>query len=173
MAKYLEKTHDVLDDLESCFWVYLFIAIHHFESDVSASALDMFNEYEIGNKDNLPLVTGAGQAKCGFLHFPQDYRIVFRCGALDGTILKMLRYHRTDYTALGESMFDSQGFEDYRNSQLAAPGQKILDIIEDALEKTDWLDADTVEDQSGPQRQQDLAMQTPLGMDKAASYRVL
>ncbi|THH15272.1 hypothetical protein EUX98_g9490, partial [Antrodiella citrinella] len=152
IAKSPNKGHDVLDDLESCYWVLLFASIHYFESNALAFAFDMFNECNIEVVDDIPLATG-GQAKWNFLCFPQDHCIVFKCDALDAMIMKLLRYHRKYYTAMTEAMFDPQEFEDYRNSQLVDPGRTALDIIKDALKGPNWREADALNDRFRPKKQ--------------------
>ncbi|KAL4242739.1 hypothetical protein ABKN59_011864 [Abortiporus biennis] len=44
LARHKQKVHSILDDLESCFWVLLYVALHRFKNDADRSILKMFDE---------------------------------------------------------------------------------------------------------------------------------
>ncbi|KAH8099843.1 hypothetical protein BXZ70DRAFT_222102 [Cristinia sonorae] len=44
LARHPYKNHDILDDLESCFWVLLWQAIHHLKSSADYTDLEIFKE---------------------------------------------------------------------------------------------------------------------------------
>ena len=40
-----DKTHELMDDLEACFWVLLWQSIHFFDCNADSDHLDLFDEY--------------------------------------------------------------------------------------------------------------------------------
>ena len=69
--------HEVQDDLESCYWVLLYIAFHYFEHNSPDFDLSFFSEY-IAPKDRKP--ASGGRLKTRFLqHLPLETgRMVLR-----------------------------------------------------------------------------------------------
>ncbi|KAH8102119.1 hypothetical protein BXZ70DRAFT_54503 [Cristinia sonorae] len=67
------KIHDILDDVESCFWVLLYQAIHHMPCpNDSGKHLKMFNEFDLNPVGGVLLETG-GKGKRSYLSDPFDY----------------------------------------------------------------------------------------------------
>lgn len=68
-CQYAHKRHNILDDVESCFWVLLYIAIHYFVQTGNVKiGPTMFDDYEeiYDNKSNEVGASG-GHKKNSFL----------------------------------------------------------------------------------------------------------
>ncbi|TCD65441.1 hypothetical protein EIP91_002697 [Steccherinum ochraceum] len=129
-----KKSHDVLDDLESCYWVLLFSALRHFESNALPKDFKIFDHYDDSN-DLSEDMTGGSQ-KMGFLFWPK--RLCFDSKPLDD-LLERLRQTFKLYCSFGAD----------GGSRCPAPQDAwahVLQLLDDALSRSDWPLSDAVAD---------------------------
>ncbi|KAH8099782.1 hypothetical protein BXZ70DRAFT_1025890 [Cristinia sonorae] len=72
LAENPSKTHDMMDDLESCFWVLLYVALRHFESDATPSALEIFDHFD-GEDNRGELIGGLKKKHCCRSQSPRSH----------------------------------------------------------------------------------------------------
>ncbi|KAH8099741.1 hypothetical protein BXZ70DRAFT_989992 [Cristinia sonorae] len=136
------KTHDILDDLESCYWVLFYQALHHFESSESTrKSLKMFDEYEERVlPDGIYMCTGGDQK---YLYLTRPNRLVrFDSRGLDvvmqGLSKQLQRYYKAEAP--------SPKFERLRRQLLQRPGHAMLTTINAALKDGPWPKNDRLPD---------------------------
>lgn len=128
------KSHDILDDLESCYWVLLFSALRRFRSNALPKDFKMLDQYDDSN-DLSEDMTG-GPQKMGFLFWPR--RLRFESGPLDD-LLGRLRQTSRLYCSFGAD----------GGSRCPAPQDActhILQLFDEALSRSDWPSSDAVPD---------------------------
>ncbi|KAH8099749.1 hypothetical protein BXZ70DRAFT_907768 [Cristinia sonorae] len=142
------KVHDILDDLESCYWVLLYQALHHFESnEKTRETLKMFDEYnELIAPDGTYMCTGGMKKFVYLLTTTPPYGPVrFDSPGLDDVIrglsAQLHRYYRADVP-------NSPEFAVLRRELLENPGLAMLATIKAALRKKDkhWPKNDRLPD---------------------------
>ncbi|KAH8099761.1 hypothetical protein BXZ70DRAFT_1008742 [Cristinia sonorae] len=134
LASNPKKPQDVLDDIESCFWVLLYSAVHHFESTADRTILTMFDYRDQYMAEEM---TGGGQ-KLGYLCGCLD--LEFTCPPLQD-LISQLRHH-----------FRAYNFNEGPLVEIVEIAT-ILRYFDDALARTDWPEADVLRDRfPGEQR---------------------
>ncbi|TCD65442.1 hypothetical protein EIP91_002698 [Steccherinum ochraceum] len=130
LAQNPEKGYELADDLESCYWVFLYTAIHFFDSDADPLALKVFDDCEKPAKA-LP----AGGAKK--LMFLTSKSITFTTTHLD----VLLDHLRTHLIAIRSAQF-------LQSAGLMPPydPRNLLKLFDDALTKSGWPRADATTD---------------------------
>ena len=155
-----EKTHELIDDLEACFWVMLWTAIHFLDSDAKPYHLTLFSEcFEAESGAE----TG-GRAK--YQYFAKTTaRISFPCKPLHDLTNKMCRYFAMYYYLQDEP--------EKRQQKYADPASGLLALLDEALARSDWPLADVVPNRfpsnSRPREQQlldSLSPDAPIPIDE-------
>ncbi|THH26779.1 hypothetical protein EUX98_g7406 [Antrodiella citrinella] len=155
------KYHDISDDLESCYWVLLYIAIHHCASDAELKHLDMFNQCNVKMNGDTVLTTGGNDKMLYVQSLNSLESITFECGPLEYVLI-----------ALGDSISEYYASMKLPTKKAAAsllsgtktktaplpakdvvpsrpyPVDKALEVINAALKASDeaWPEADILED---------------------------
>ncbi|KAI0341718.1 hypothetical protein BDW22DRAFT_265229 [Trametopsis cervina] len=148
------KVHSIINDIESCFWVFFYMACHHFPIKQGHPNLArLFDEVseEVGDDGKINYV--GGDAKAGALRFDGiTGTIVFKSPPLtqainDFAALLGLYYHRREATGLFPNDRTAQERLDTITTQLEKI-EDILAIFDKALASEDWpKEDDAVEDQ--------------------------
>ncbi|KAH8099757.1 hypothetical protein BXZ70DRAFT_907775 [Cristinia sonorae] len=117
------RIHDVIDDLESCYWVLLYTAIRHVEGTAQRENLRMFDE----RNENSRVKTTGGTKKTLFLLQMEMVNLTvplkFNCTGLHN-LLESLRLHLRSLYLFN----NSPGLAQSRRDTVS-----ILDIFESAL----------------------------------------
>ncbi|KAH8099769.1 hypothetical protein BXZ70DRAFT_216639 [Cristinia sonorae] len=136
-----KKVHDVLDDIESCYWVLLYCALHHFDSTADHRVLEMF-DYRDDETGDMDMRGGAKK-----MHFLIKYsKVIFSCPPLQDLTEGLRVYFRFFHG--GRSLNDAD-----------VVGRAILALFDAALSRQDWAASDVLPDRFP--RQQRYAMATP------------
>ncbi|KAH8099765.1 hypothetical protein BXZ70DRAFT_941006 [Cristinia sonorae] len=133
------KTHDILDDLESCYWVLFYQALHHFKSNEGTrESLEMFDEYKERVLPGGIYVCMGGTLK--LVHLVRPYKPVqFDSHGLD-VVMQGLSKQLQRYYA------PSPNFERLRRRLLQRPGHAMLTTINAALKGGPWPKNDRLPD---------------------------
>ena len=92
------KVHDILDDLESLYWVLLYIGIHYFRYSGHIEP-EVFDEYSLRIHPVFGQISCGGRSKHSWLHTPG---VVFECRALNKFLSDYATFH-SDYFKLIEA----------------------------------------------------------------------
>ena len=122
------RVQKTLDDIESCYWVFLYHAFHYFSSTADRRTLEMFDYCEDGYGDSE--ITG-GAMKMQFLL--KRRRPTFACLPLQAL---------ADSLHMQVKMF----FADLSKVRVEVVGPAMLSLFDDALARTDWPEADVLQD---------------------------
>ncbi|KAH8102091.1 hypothetical protein BXZ70DRAFT_930224 [Cristinia sonorae] len=140
------KIHDILDDVESCFWVLLYQAIHHMPCpNTSGKHLKMFNEFDLNPVGGVLLETG-GKGKRSYLSDPFEL-VQFECMLLTTLIGKLSSHFEHYYHYLAQQVYGTADVN--RNPEKEDP-PKVLAIFRDALGLEGWPERDALPDQYPP-----------------------
>ena len=134
--------HGIFDDIESVFWVLLFVALHHFKHEGSV-AIDLFDEVEKAPaRQSGPSVLTGGTKKIVFLMEKTAGRLDFHSAPLNDLIVEISNDLRLKY--MGEDA-------DPVKVKAALDRLSVANMIksfEAALQRTDWPNnPDRLEDQ--------------------------
>ena len=154
------KTHDILDDMESTFWSLLMGAIRYFAGKIEFSIEDFFYQ-KYKPIDGKRYVVG-GDLKRVLLESSSLTNMPFHCAPLRNLITRLSNIWRKYYSLRSDAKptFDDleaqEAFKQLRE-QLSEPAYWIA-ILDEALKREDWLEADTIEDRypSMPSKQADI-----------------
>ena len=145
------KAHTILDDIESCFWLLLYMALHFFKKTSGIVEMDMFNEMKELQLDDGAVHPVGGTVKLSVLVTGDLLQITFDSKPLTRVIhtfseilapLQRLRYAATASTASQERARYEEAKK--KVEDIAA----ILKIFDSSLEASDWPEGeDAVEDQ--------------------------
>ncbi|THH29067.1 hypothetical protein EUX98_g5121 [Antrodiella citrinella] len=136
LAKDGTKTHTALDDLESCFWVFLFNGIHFFDSTAKYETLDMFTEVKT-DRDGVR----GGVAKRDFLG--DEISIKFECQQLHDLIEALHDQFDVHYDAVKSQRRAGQA------STVLGPvehGAEMLRLFKKTLDMEGWPENDARKD---------------------------
>ncbi|CAL1710003.1 unnamed protein product [Somion occarium] len=145
------KPHDVHDDLESCFWVLLYVSLHYFKNNGREVdfKLDFFNEMverKIGGDQYRAF---GGTMKVGLLVVEQLEPVRWECRPLDDLIHALSDTWRSVYIVpRGEREEMFRGAQD--NISL------ILKMFDTALASEEWPEKDAVPNQYPRKRQRSI-----------------
>ncbi|KAK7692048.1 hypothetical protein QCA50_005453 [Cerrena zonata] len=142
------QEHEIQDDVESCFWVLLYIAFHYFKHDGPTFDLDFFYEYRSFNDEGPP--TGGCRKLVLLTAYCLD-KVKWNCIPLD-SLLHTLSDHFHDYMA---AMYKrpkraSQLYHDM-HKQLGQV-EVILRMFGEALALDGWSEHDAADDQMRKER---------------------
>ncbi|TCD68315.1 hypothetical protein EIP91_011174 [Steccherinum ochraceum] len=129
-----KKIHDVLDDLESCFWVFLYNALRFFDSTASADHLALF-DYCV-EQGGSGISGGRGKAQ---ILLGMGGSIEFSCSPLDDLVEDLRVHFMSSHVARCHPKVNLM-------EHLRDPGTPILEIFDAALARPDWPNADALED---------------------------
>ena len=126
------KPHDIFDDLESLYWVLLYVARQHFTFQGKILP-DFFDEHRHDQDTAVGPVSKGGSKKYQWLESPT---LSFNCNELQDA----LSLYRTYFSTYTELVAEAQGSDDKKNelAQLRGDPQKtintLLSYFNDALE---------------------------------------
>lgn len=152
-----DKLHEIFDDLESCFWTFLYAALHRFEHKGKFN-MDAFTSYELEYKNGVP--TGrelGGSAKKEALK--DLYKAVqFSCEPLGKLVMTLASalddYHTSTATMLSKKSLLKYNPENARARRIYDQSSETheelyallsnpswwLDQFDDALKEEGWID---------------------------------
>ncbi|KAH8102088.1 hypothetical protein BXZ70DRAFT_1016220 [Cristinia sonorae] len=137
------KIHNILDDVESCFWVLLYQAIHHMPCpNTSGKHLKMFDECKRRHIGKVFLETG-WNGKRHYLSYPSG-SVQFECMLLKTLIRKLSFHFELYHRYLADLEF---GIVDVKRNPEKEDPPKVLAIFRDALELDGWPERDALPDQ--------------------------
>ncbi|KAH8099751.1 hypothetical protein BXZ70DRAFT_1008731 [Cristinia sonorae] len=140
----IAKVHDILDDLESCYWVLLYQALHHFKSSESTrDSLKMFDEYKERVLPGGIYVCTGGDQKYLYLNLSTK-QVCFECATLNDVIQALTGQFETYYTACKKP--NSKKFVNLRKRLLRKPGVSMLAVLNSALRNGEWPPKDALPD---------------------------
>ncbi|KAI0338490.1 hypothetical protein BDW22DRAFT_1459714, partial [Trametopsis cervina] len=165
------KRHSLLDDIESCFWILLFMSVHYFKHDSPNFKIGMFEEraYEL-HKNGTHHWFG-GDAKSTFLSRRHLRTLQFECQPLNtvvhkfGTLLSDF-YHTLD---MAESSEMSKKMHEEVRDKLETD-TVVLDFFDKALAARDWPNNDVLPDQFPPQTESEIEKQVVLNHQTANEF---
>ncbi|KAI0070049.1 hypothetical protein K474DRAFT_1745072 [Panus rudis PR-1116 ss-1] len=134
------KSHEVYDDLQSIFWVLIFVAARHFKHSGYFS-IRMFDD------DSFMMSQGGSSFKIGGshkLHYLQARgAAAFKCPALNNAVNRLRRFWFNDYLS------DPGSGLPHDESRLQEKATHLLEIFDNALcsAEEDWRDGEFVADQ--------------------------
>lgn len=155
------KAHDIVDDMESMFWSLLIGAAKYFDGEIEISMEAFFFQQ---NKliDGKLYVVG-GDSKWTLLATSSLADMPFNCAPLRDLITQLSDIWRKYYEA--KFKFDARpsnrkAEEKYRkrHEQVSKPAYWIA-ILDKALKRKDWLEADTIEDRYPSKSEKEADMQ--------------
>ncbi|KAI0791915.1 hypothetical protein C8Q75DRAFT_805514 [Abortiporus biennis] len=138
LASEPDKSHTLLDDLESCFWVLLHLSVHRFPAKVEGVLLGMLHESRPGFDD---LMTGNPRTT-----------VIFDCKPLDD-LIQELRAHYEVYYAMEDlkgTHVDEKLKEFHQIHIRVNDVEEILKIYDKALSADGWVANDGVPDRFPP-----------------------
>lgn len=140
------KVHDVLDDIESSYWVLLYNGIHYFASDAESTILDMFDQSKQVKKGKTVITVG-GEAKVAYILNPDDDTALhFSCPPFEDLMQRVESHHAEYHHLRNYRRREPKAFEARHQELLDHPARELLVIFEDALKRTDWPEADAMAD---------------------------
>ncbi|KAH8099792.1 hypothetical protein BXZ70DRAFT_1078132 [Cristinia sonorae] len=150
LAKDPTKEHNILDVLESCYWVFLYQGIHYFRSTAYMGALYMFDEHRPKHVlafNRMDFVGGSGK-RCHFdVTSMHDAYIRFDSQPfhhLHGRLTAAFRrYHMA---SVYEEMEEYEAFLELHAKYLKTLGKTMLEYINEALQSEAWPPSDAIPD---------------------------
>ncbi|TCD60667.1 hypothetical protein EIP91_009727 [Steccherinum ochraceum] len=119
------KPHDILDDLESHFWVLMYKALYLFDSNATASHLKVFEDCDLALDDGQ---TTGGSRKALFLTTTRG--LMFQSKPLQD-LTETLRRH----FLLSDAARNHPAIRDHLPKD---PGAYVLKMFDDSLARSDW-----------------------------------
>ncbi|KAK7682831.1 hypothetical protein QCA50_014215 [Cerrena zonata] len=171
LLRHPKKSHDLLDDLESSFWLLLYVSYIHFELDVGSFEPDfeIFNEYTERKLEDGNYYTLGGNGKSCLLSGGEISRYEWKSAPLN-KLLRSLARTLADLSNLRREALEE---EPQAPEQLKAMEDQLrtvdpwLRLFDEALAMDSWVDdrcANPVDKTNNKQEQKRVA-------DKTASYR--
>ncbi|EKM54211.1 uncharacterized protein PHACADRAFT_210029 [Phanerochaete carnosa HHB-10118-sp] len=128
-----QANHDVLDDVESVFWVLLFIALLWFKHRLGYITFDMFDQENVRRRPNLrPQVVGGGDKLC-FLYMDEASDLQFESAPLDTLVVQLANDLSRLYGFKG-----SKETEEYKTIRGQCGVEKVIQRFDEALARHDW-----------------------------------
>ncbi|KAL4242396.1 hypothetical protein ABKN59_011894 [Abortiporus biennis] len=156
LAKQEPKVHSMLDDLESCLWVLLYVALHRFKHSADRVALRMFEEMDNnqcgGDRKFLFILAPA------MSHLrPDSKHIIFECKPLNNLVESIRLYFRKFHTYRVNLGPDDD--PDALETHMLAHPEEFLAMFDDALAADGWIENDAVGDNFPPLNNNDKGKQ--------------
>ncbi|TCD68320.1 hypothetical protein EIP91_011179 [Steccherinum ochraceum] len=129
------KVYDMHDDLESCFWVLLYIGVHYLDSTAQRDHANMFDDRMV---NDAPVLHGNTKRSDYLFHVRSS--IKFTCGPLHD-LLKALHSHFCQANGVDRTA-PSFNLDDFLSNSLI----QILDHFDRALKRADWPENDILPD---------------------------
>lgn len=145
------KPHRIHDDVESTFWVFYYISVHHFKIISGASNLDLFDEQRCVIEDDGEVRCTGGMAKMGTLLNQEVQKFRFESQPLTRVLHKFADILRDHYKfQLFASDFDASicAILESKGPKLIAEVKDIIKILDNEIDSSDWPEHDdAVKDQ--------------------------
>ncbi|CAL1708963.1 unnamed protein product [Somion occarium] len=141
-----KKGHEVHDDLESSFWVLLYISFHYFKHTKLVN-VDFFNEYnEYSRNGSATRHAYGGLAKAGFLYGGLP-GVKWTCAPLNKLLHKFgdLFYQYHFYHGRQDREEHLASFTDFQKRLDQV--DSVLDLFDTALASDEWPENDVLPDQ--------------------------
>ena len=153
------KAHDLLDDLEACFWVVLYVAFHFFANDnyPKRNLFDYKNVEEVVDNDETHFKITGGTSKHSFIVGSVFTRYTWDCKPFGRLIRALAGQWREYYVARGDwvAARGPEADESQREialSRLKALRKKLIEPafwikkFDKALKEPEWIPHDAVPD---------------------------
>ncbi|TCD65438.1 hypothetical protein EIP91_002694 [Steccherinum ochraceum] len=137
LATTTKKPHTIFDDLESCFWVLYYFALHKFSSNAVSQDTTIFDDY-YPYLEHSQLVGGTQKS---VLFWGPEGRISFETVPLQHVVEGLRQYFRRYYIF---HVYDTE-MDGIRKS-----GPEMLKIFDEALANLDWPADDACKDLFAP-----------------------
>ena len=135
-----DKHHDILDDLEFCFWVRLYVSFIHFELERGVPKLQIFNEYSDDIDEHGSCQTTGGDGKKSFFSSAKMDQYQWKCPALNSLIHKLTNtYQRLTYLQLKALNPAKAGKLKVFENKLRTI-DPILELFDEALASDQWVE---------------------------------
>lgn len=145
------KRHSLLDDIESCYWLLLYMSLHYFKNSATRFNLAMFDEFaEDEDEDGVTHHIG-GTRKDSFINSGLIENIEFACKPLQ-TVLRDFGFilNRFHSNRVGAGRGEQAQTKQYEDARRELEDGTILQIFEKALNSTDWPKDDILPDRFPP-----------------------
>ncbi|CAL1710004.1 unnamed protein product [Somion occarium] len=144
------KPHEVRDDLESCFWVLLYVSLHYFKHNGREVdfKLDFFDEIKERRMDKAPYQSVGGNLKIALLIADELDEVRWECHPLDELVHTLARLWRLAFALDGKlaRILGKLAEKDILSSALEKVSL-VLDMFDTALASEGWNDKDVIADQ--------------------------
>ncbi|KAH8099791.1 hypothetical protein BXZ70DRAFT_217601 [Cristinia sonorae] len=144
------KEHNILDDLESCYWVLLYQGIHYFRSTAELDALHMFDEHRpkrVLAFNRMDFVGGDQKEKHFNVTSMHDAYIRFDSQPFHHLRGRLTSVFRRYYQAnVYEEKEDYEAFLELHTKYLNTLGRTMLEYINEALQSEAWPPSDAIPD---------------------------
>ncbi|KAI0079079.1 hypothetical protein K474DRAFT_1659558 [Panus rudis PR-1116 ss-1] len=143
LLKNRNKAHSIFDDLESIFWIFLYVALRHFHHVTSDDFTPTIFDYKEGK-------TG-GLVKFDYLRNTNGKKITFSCPALDQAVDTMRTFWQSCYRDDVSKRHTKTASKSSRQRAKEIP-PSLLNTFDKALrlEEESWTHGDWIEDQYRP-----------------------
>ncbi|KAI0073661.1 hypothetical protein K474DRAFT_1649280 [Panus rudis PR-1116 ss-1] len=144
-----DKPHAVHDDLESAFWVLLYVSLHYVKHAVEKFNWQVFDEVKYHEDVNDEHDRG-GAEKATFLRKKNFKTLQWECAPLTNLIheLAALFWQYSLTGTMAESMPVYVPTHEAVEREIGAQ-KKVLSLFDEALKQPNWLENDVVRDQFG------------------------
>ena len=145
------KAHTILDDIESCFWLLLYMALHFFKKTSGIVEMEMFDEMKELQMGDGAVHPVGGKSKYSALTMGDILQVAFDSkpltGVLHGFCRLLASLHLSAYMALQSGA--QEQLEGHSMIQKSLEDMsEIFHIFDKALNDSDWPEGeDAVEDQ--------------------------
>ncbi|KAI0341483.1 hypothetical protein BDW22DRAFT_1430135 [Trametopsis cervina] len=140
--------HSVLDDVESCFWVLLYMSVHHFAHNLCDIHLDVFDGCTLKRGWNGVEHWVGGRAKGNFLAKGEFMVLRFECERLNDVVRGFglhLEFFHVLHRLHGGLPSCTPKYEQAKKALIE--GTKVFAVFDKALGAHGWPDADVLPEQ--------------------------
>ncbi|PSR83670.1 hypothetical protein PHLCEN_2v5677 [Hermanssonia centrifuga] len=130
------KIHEIHDDLESCFWVFLYAALHHFRHLPAPFDMSIFEDIRNREHGDGTTRSSGGVSKAAALVIGAVRNLTFDCGPLTEAIHHISLVFEDLYTSRVGSRFPGDIGMEFRVAHA-----KLRDDTEDPSPLIEFLDA--------------------------------
>ncbi|KAI0337289.1 hypothetical protein BDW22DRAFT_1383880 [Trametopsis cervina] len=139
LLKEPRKRHSLLDDIESCYWLLLYMSLHHFENTAAATIIPMFDDCVEGEDEHGIIQYIGGIAKKDFITSLDFEKIHFTCKPLEKVLQAfgfiLCGFHSNQ--PMAEKCVQPY-LKNYEDARRQLEDGTILQIFDDALDGSGW-----------------------------------
>lgn len=136
------KSHDILDDMESCFWALLYVSLIHFELEKGNPTFEIFNEYSEEKGVSGEYYTLGGTGKTSLLFTGEISRYEWKSAPLNN-LLQSLGRTLTKLNNLRRKVRDKQPKAPEKLKALEDRLRTVnpfIQLFDEALAMDSWVD---------------------------------